>query len=392
MKRKLVALIVAIMMIGSCMGAFAITPNVNDGVTLCYDNGDLALIEAGIAQYYPTEQKMVGYTIKDGGIYMIVEETTYALDPADNVAYMYAASDLYLTFYASKSQADLQAFLASVVISSTDTKLVTVDADRVIDKNIEELLAKYPGYEVKYEFKDKDGNVTAVLIGKDTDKGTVYVYATLSASTVDQAPAGQPTTGPDAFDLDYLQYDDSVISAFAFKPEVFGNGITFSHKNAKSLFSMTVVYDSKVVIQLRDQEGRLYPVSGASYNAADNGYVTTMKAGESKTFGWYGTDGAGYHKAGTLAKPADIWLDLNVTVSTQAKDLAGVALMSGRADMRFDYKVSHGDAAHNGNYSGNSGSTSPKTGDARMAYLTLASLVVLAGVAVVITRKLRTNA
>ena len=228
----------------------------------------------------------------------------------------------------------------------------------------------------------------AVLLynGKD------YVYGKLSASTVDQAPAGQPTTGPDAFDLDYLQYDDSVISAFAFKPEVFGNGITFSHKNAKSLFSMTVVYDSKVVIQLRDQEGRLYPVSGASYNAADNCYVTTMKAGESKTFGWYGTDGAGYHKAGTLAKPADIWLDLNVTVSTQAKDLAGVALMSGRADMRFDYKVSHGDNAHNGNYSGNSGSTSPKTGDARMAYLTLASLVVLAGVAVVITRKLRTNA
>lgn len=390
MKRKLVALIVAIMMIGSCMGAFAITPNVNDGVTPCYDNGDLALIDAGIAQYYPTEQKMVGYTIKDGGIYMIVEETTYALDPADNVAYMYAASDLYLNFYASKSQADLQAFLASVVISSTNTKLVEVNAEKVIAKNIEELEAKYPGYEAKYEFKDKDGNVTAVLLHNATTGA--YVYATLSASTVDQAPAGQPTTGPDAFDLDYLQYDDSVISAFAFKPEVFGNGITFSHKNAKSLFSMTVVYDSKVVIQLRDQEGRLYPVSGASYNAADNGYVTTMKAGESKTFGWYGTDGAGYHKAGTLAKPADIWLDLNVTVSTQAKDLAGVALMSGRADMRFDYKVSHGDAAHDGNYSGNSGSTSPKTGDARMAYLTLASLVVLAGVAVVITRKLRTNA
>lgn len=390
MKRKLVALIVAIMMIGSCMGAFAITPNVNDGVTPCYDNGDLALIAAGIAQYYPTEQKMVGYTIKDGGIYMIVEETTYALDPADNVAYMYAASDLYQTFYASKSQADLQAFLASVVISSTNTKLVEVNADKVIAKNIEELEAKYPGYDAVYSFRDSNNNVIAVLLHNATTGA--YVYATLSASTVDQAPAGQPTTGPDAFDLDYLQYDDSVISAFAFKPEVFGNGITFSHKNAKSLFSMTVVYDSKVVIQLRDQEGRLYPVSGASYNAADNGYVTTMKAGESKTFGWYGTDGAGYHKAGTLAKPADIWLDLNVTVSTQAKDLDGVALMSGRADMRFDYKVSHGDAAHNGNYSGNSGSTSPKTGDARMAYLTLASLVVLAGVAVVITRKLRTNA
>ena len=96
MKRKLVALIVAIMMIGSCMGAFAVTPNVNDGVTPCYDNDDLAIIAAGLAQYYPTEQEMVGYTIKDGGIYMIMEETTYALDPADQVWYMYAASDLFL--------------------------------------------------------------------------------------------------------------------------------------------------------------------------------------------------------------------------------------------------------------------------------------------------------
>ena len=384
MKRKLVALIVAIMMIGSCVGAFALT---HDGK---YDADDIAIINAGIAQYYPAEQKMLGYVIKDGGIWMIVEETPYVLKSSAGVALGAAASDLYKDYDASKSQADLQLFLASVVELSktTNTEFVNVNATEVIAKNIEELLAKYPGYSKVYEFKDKDGNVIAVLLSNGKD----YVYGTLSASTVDQAPAGQPTTGPDAFDLDYLQYDDSVISAFAFKPEVFGNGITFSHKNAKSLFSMTVVYDSKVVIQLRDQEGRLYPVSGASYNAADNGYVTTMKAGESKTFGWYGTDGAGYHKAGTLAKPADIWLDLNVTVSTQAKDLAGVALMSGRADMRFDYKVSHGDNAHNGNYSGNSGSTSPKTGDARMAYLTLASLVVLAGVAVVITRKLRTNA
>lgn len=388
MKRKLVALIVAIMMIGSCMSAFAMYENA--GGVDCYDNDDLAIIAAGLAQYYPTEQEMVGYTIKDGGIYMIMEETTYALDPADQVWYMYAASDLFLKYDASKTQADLQAFLASVVISSTNTKLVEVNADKVIAKNIEELLAQYPGYSEAYRFTDSNKNVTAVLLYNATTGA--YVYATLSASTVNPDPEGQPTTGPDAFELDYLQYDDSVISAFAFKPEVFGNGITFSHKNAKSLFSMTVVYDSKVVIQLRDQEGRLYPVSGASYNAADNGYVTTMKAGESKTFGWYGTDGAGYHKAGTLAKPADIWLDLNVTVSTQAKDLDGVALMSGRADMRFDYIVKHGDAAHNGNYSGNSGSTSPKTGDARMAYLTLASLVVLAGVAVVITRKLRTNA
>lgn len=384
MKRKLVALIVAIMMIGSCVGAFALTHDDK------YDADDIAIINAGIAQYYPAEQKMLGYVIKDGGIWMIVEETPYVYKDGAGVAEGQPASKLYQDYYDSKSQADLQLFLASVMeLSKTaKTEFVNVNATEVIGNSIAELEAKYPGYSKVYEFKDKDGNVIAVLLSNGKD----YVYGTLSASTVDQAPAGQPTTGPDAFDLDYLQYDDFVISAFAFKPEVFGNGITFSHKNAKSLFSMTVVYDSKVVIQLRDQEGRLYPVSGASYKAADNGYVTTMKAGESKTFGWYGTDGAGYHKAGTLAKPADIWLNLEVAVSTQAKDLSGVALMSGTAAMRFDYKVSHGDDAHNGNYSGNSGSTSPKTGDARMAYLTLASLVVLAGVAVVITRKLRTNA
>lgn len=380
MKRKLVALIVAIMMVGSCVGAFAIDGNGT------YEQKDITAIENALATYYPAEQVIEGYTIKDGGLWMIVKLTTYSL--RNSVAVGEPADADYVKYDNDRTEASMLAFLEKVVKEKTTTEAVAVGATEVIAKNIEELLAKYPGYSKVYEFKDKDGNVIAVLLSNGKD----YVYGKLSASTVDQAPAGQPTTGPDAFDLDYLQYDDSVISAFAFKPEVFGNGITFSHKNAKSLFSMTVVYDSKVVIQLRDQEGRLYPVSGASYNAADNGYVTTMKAGESKTFGWYGTDGAGYHKAGTLAKPADIWLDLNVTVSTQAKDLAGVALMSGRADMRFDYKVSHGDAAHDGNYSGNSGSTSPKTGDARMAYLTLASLVVLAGVAVVITRKLRTNA
>ena len=382
MKRKLVALIVAIMMIGSCVGAFAIDGSGN------YEQKDITAIENALATYYPAEQVIEGYTIKDGGLWMIVKLTTYSL--RNSVAVGEPADADYVKYDNDRTEASMLAFLEKVVKEKTTTEAVAVDADRVIAKNIDELKAKYPGYTEKYLFRDSNNNVIAVLLHNATTNA--YVYATLSASTVDQAPAGQPTTGPDAFDLDYLQYDDSVISAFAFKPEVFGNGITFSHKNAKSLFSMTVVYDSKVVIQLRDQEGRLYPVSGASYNAADNGYVTTMKAGESKTFGWYGTDGAGYHKAGTLAKPADIWLDLNVTVSTQAKDLAGVALMSGRADMRFDYKVSHGDAAHDGNYSGNSGSTSPKTGDARMAYLTLASLVVLAGVAVVITRKLRTNA
>ena len=380
MKRKLVALIVAIMMVGSCVGAFAIDGNGT------YEQKDITAIENALATYYPAEQVIEGYTIKDGGLWMIVKLTTYSL--RNSVAVGEPADADYVKYDNDRTEASMLAFLEKVVKEKTTTEAVAVGATEVIAKNIEELLAKYPGYSKVYEFKDKDGNVIAVLLSNGKD----YVYGKLSASTVDQAPAGQPTTGPDAFDLDYLQYDDSVISAFAFKPEVFGNGITFSHKNAKSLFSMTVVYDSKVVIQLRDQEGRLYPVSGASYNAADNGYVTTMKAGESKTFGWYGTDGAGYHAAGSLKDPAIIELDLNVTVSTTGKNADGTPWATDRGDMRFSYTVRHGEDNHTGNYSGNSGSSSPKTGDARMAYLTLASLVVLAGVAVIITRKLRTNA
>ena len=73
MKRKLVALIVAIMMIGSCVGAFALT---QDGK---YDDRDIADIKNAMATYYPAEQVIEGYTIKDGGLWMIVTTTEYAL-------------------------------------------------------------------------------------------------------------------------------------------------------------------------------------------------------------------------------------------------------------------------------------------------------------------------
>lgn len=274
MKRKLVALIVAIMMIGSCVGAFAIDRSGN------YEADDIAVIKNAFAANYSTEQVIQGYTIKEGGLWMIVTLTTYSLP--GKVAEGQPADEAYEKYDSDRTNASMLAFLEKVVKEKTETKAVAVGAQEVIAKNVDELLAKYPGYREEYRFLDSDNNVIAVLLVNDITGE--YVYGKLSASTVNPDPEGQPTTGPDAFELAYLQYDDSVISAFAFKPEVFGNGITFSHKNAKSLFSMTTVYDSKVVIQLRDQEGRLYPVSGASYNAADNGYVTTMKAGESKTF------------------------------------------------------------------------------------------------------------
>ena len=73
MKRKLVALIVAIMMIGSCVGAFALTPDDK------YDDRDIADIKNAMATYYPAEQVIEGYTIKDGGLWMIVTTTEYAL-------------------------------------------------------------------------------------------------------------------------------------------------------------------------------------------------------------------------------------------------------------------------------------------------------------------------
>ena len=252
--------------------------------------------------------------------------------------------------------------------------------DDVVEMDQNAFLATHPGYKLVASI---DGQYLY------TD-GVKFVLVKAHAETETPDIGGQVTTGPDDFDLKYSSYEGSVISAFSFKPEVFGNGVTFSHKNAKSLFSMTVKSEAKVIIQLHDQQGRLYPISGATYSAADNGYVVTMKADESKTFGWYGTDGAGYHAAGSLAKPATITLDLNVWATTTGKNADGTAWATDRADMRFDYIVKHGDDAHSGNYSGSS--SSPKTGDARMAYLTLASLVVLAGVAVVITRKLRTNA
>ena len=197
MKRKLVALIVAIMMIGSCVGAFAIDGNGT------YEQKDITAIENALATYYPAEQVIEGYTIKDGGLWMIVKLTTYSL--RNSVAVGEPADADYVKYDNDRTEASMLAFLEKVVKEKTTTEAVAVGATEVIAKNIEELLAKYPGYSKVYEFKDKDGNVTAVLLSNGKD----YVYGTLSASTVDQAPAGQPTTGPDAFDLDYLQYDDS---------------------------------------------------------------------------------------------------------------------------------------------------------------------------------------
>lgn len=382
MKRKLIALLMAMMLIASGISAFAV-----DGSGK-YESNDIAAMNAWLVADpdYAQVQEVIGYTIDADGLNMVVETTTYSLSVAVG-----DAAHLYFTeAYVDRNPAAIKAVLKDSVTSSTSQSLVQVNADTVTAESIAALQAKYPDYTFVMTKDHKYVTVDGKYLLTNGIGG--YILAAINASTETPDIGGQVTTGPDDFNLTFSNYDGSVISAFSFKPEVFGNGVTFSHKNAKSLFSMTVKYDAEIVIQLRDDEGRLYPVSGATYDAAKNGYVTTMKANASKTFGWYGTDGAGYHKAGSLEKPATINLDLNVWATTTGKNADGSAWAKDRADMRFEYIVKHGTDNHSGNYSGNSGSSSPKTGDARMAYLTLASLVVLAGVAVIITRKLRTNA
>ena len=378
MKRKLVALVLAIMLVGSCVGAMAATYG-----------GYFEHLQNLFNKYYGTKvtKELRDYVISDEGIYMVYDQYEQYLNANENTEQNeyfekwlanYNAQDNML----SEENVHLakEAVAPYVAERMLEPIVEPIVPDDVVEMDQNAFLATHPGYKLVASI---DGQYLY------TD-GVKFVLVKAHAETETPDIGGQITTGPDDFDLKYSNYEGSVISAFSFKPEVFGNGVTFSHKNAKSLCSMTVKSEAKVVIQLHDQQGRLYPISGATYSAADNGYVVTMKADESKTFGWYGTDGAGYHAAGSLAKPATITLDLNVWATTTGKNADGTAWATDRADMRFDYIVKHGDDAHSGNYSGSS--SSPKTGDARMAYLTLASLVVLAGVAVVITRKLRTNA
>ena len=133
MKRKLVALIVAIMMIGSCVGAFAIDGNGT------YEQKDITAIENALATYYPAEQVIEGYTIKDGGLWMIVKLTTYSL--RNSVAVGEPADADYVKYDNDRTEASMLAFLEKVVKEKTTTEAVAVGATEVIAKNIEELLA-----------------------------------------------------------------------------------------------------------------------------------------------------------------------------------------------------------------------------------------------------------
>ena len=355
MKCKSVVFLILIMLIASGVSAFALTTGEK------YDAGDITNLQTFFTERYgaTTEDwQLNGYTISADGIYMVFEvyRTVFTAPATDSTA-----NEHYIAWYTMDQAGQANSYYASLAVEPyvttilDRTELVEIDAEKVVINEQADIKALYPSYMIVYSINGQYLLTDGVSY--------ILVRSSVEADPLNRRPSGHLATGPDAFDLNSSSFGGSVISAFSFKPEEFGDGITFSHKNAKSLFSMTVKSEAKIVFQLRDREGRLYPISGATYSSADNGYVATMKADESKTFGWYGTDNAGYHVAGSLTEPATIMLDLNVRATTTDTNADGSAKATDHADMRFAYIVQHGDNAHNGNYDGNSSSELPPTED-----------------------------
>lgn len=196
--------------------------------------------------------------------------------------------------------------------------------------------------------------------------------------------SGLPTSGTDSFNHYYTNYSDSsLIGSVTFDAKAFGNGVAFEH-TAKKLFTINVKYDCVALIAIKDDEGRLYPVNGASWSAKDNAYAINLAKGDN-TISWFGTDGAGYHADADKDHPNIMELRVDMTVNTVETKLDNSPEKSDDVEIRFDYVVRHGAAHH----VASDAASAPKTGDAGMAYMTLAALIVMMGAAVVVTRKVR---
>ena len=65
--------------------------------------------ENALATYYPAEQVIEGYTIKDGGLWMIVKLTTYSL--RNSVAVGEPADADYVKYDNDRTEASMLAFL-----------------------------------------------------------------------------------------------------------------------------------------------------------------------------------------------------------------------------------------------------------------------------------------
>jgi len=369
MNRKIVALLLAVMLVASSVSAFAAVVEING--TNYLDTADYAALEADIDALLPEYNEPTGkYEISSDGIWAINNVYAFSLDTS------LVKSD---KAYADMDDAAKKALLkANGSYKVVDQIVIALNVVNVEIYSLAELVAQ--GYTVVAEWD-------AVNQYLCTKGGKYYIVKVTAEHNIGNI-AGENVikTGPDAFYHYYTNYSNkNLINSVAFGPKSFGDGLNFDHSAAKALFTINVKYDANAWIQIRDDEGRLYPVAGASYNPAKNGYTLTLKAGDN-TISWYGADGAGWHKAGSASSAAKIALDVNMTLETVAKDLAGNPFYTDRVDVRFDYIVKHSVANHT---AADATASAPKTGDAGMAYMTLVALIVMAGAAVVVTRKVR---
>ncbi|MBE5765755.1 MAG: LPXTG cell wall anchor domain-containing protein [Clostridiales bacterium] len=323
MNRKIVALLLAVMLVASSVAAFAAS-----------------------TQYIITNDGVIIYNPNDGTTETVNLKTVHA-DSIDEAKAILTAQGY------------------------TKIKLLDSKTDNVDDSY------HWTPNTFLVQATDKDGNEKffTVQITAEHDKGD-----NLGTDT-----SGLPTSGTDSFNHYYTNFDSfDLIENVTFDAKAFGNGVTFDHSAAKKLFTIKVKADATALITIKDDEGRLYPVAGASWNAAANAYALNLAKGE-HTISWFGTDGAGYHANGKASDPKTMELRVSMKVASVEKFMNGASETTGNVEIRFDYTVRHGDAHHVA-----AGSASaPKTGDAGMAYMTLAALIVMMGAAVVVTRKVR---
>ena len=306
MNRKIVALLLAVMLVASSVAAFAA---VNSSTQ---------------------------YVISDDGIWAIVDGNVVKLN-VDNVI--------------AESEAEIAAAGLTIV------------KEWIVD-----------GYKT-YLCTDANGDYTLYTVTAEHNKG----------NNMGEDVSGLPTSSTDSFKHYYTNYGTrALVNSVSFAPKAFGNGKDFQH-TAKQLFTVDVKWDCTALIRIKDAEGRLYPVDGASWNAAANAYALNLVKGVN-TISWFGQDGAGYHVNGTAKDAKTIQLDVNMDIKTVETFLDGNSELKDSIDIRFDYIVRHGAAHH---VAADAAASAPKTGDAGMAYMTLVALIVMMGAAVVVTRKVR---
>lgn len=370
MNRKIVALLLAIMLVASSVSAMAELVTL-DGKTYLTD-ADVAKLAAFKPEKFPTKYEPTGkYEISADGIWAINNVLEFSLDTK---------------IIESKKDYNTMTDAEALALKEANGSYKVVD--QVVKQLNYQTVQVAEGFDhtnCVYCFSDEKHLI------KNGDNYTVVTITGDMIPNTNNSVNGENVvkTGPDSFYLYYSNYDTidtELVESVAFAPKAFGNGLVFDHSAAKSLFTIKVKYDAVAYIQIRDAQGRLYAVAGGTWTPAKNAYKVELAKGDN-TISWYGVDGAGWHLAGSLNNPQYIELDVNMDVASKATLIDGkTPWYTDRVDIRFDYIVEHSVDNHT---AADATASAPKTGDAGMAYMTLVALIVMAGAAVVVTRKVR---